>query len=124
MAQLTQELPREAWRSYFDDFSRRIGTVEATVEVEGRDIGAQIEAERVVLTGVSYDSADDVLVIGLDARGGEREDLERMIYHPQRILVEGAFAEEGMAIAVDDADEYRTIVTLVRPPSLPPGLAA
>ena len=121
MAQhLTQELPRETWQSYFDDFSRRIGTVEATIEVEGRDIGAQIEAEEVVLTGISYDSKDDVLVIGLDVPGGLPEEGERMISGPQRIFVEGVIAEEGMAIAVDDAEGHRTIVTLVRPPALPP----
>ncbi|MGZ6697211.1 MAG: DUF5335 family protein [Solirubrobacteraceae bacterium] len=123
MAKLTEEIPRDAWQSYFDDFSRRIRTVEATVEVDGRDLGAQIEAQRVVLTGVSYDSADDVLVIGLDAPGGKREELERIIDRPQRIFVEGGFAEKGMAIAVDDADGHRTIVTLARPPALPAGTA-
>jgi Family of unknown function (DUF5335) len=120
MAQTTQELPRDRWTSYFDDFSRRIGTVEVTVEVEAPDLGTQIEADRVLLTGVTYDHGDDVLVIGLDAPGGEREDAERVISHPQRIFVEGEFAEEGMAIAVEDAEGQRTIVTLARPPALPP----
>jgi hypothetical protein len=120
MAELTQEVPRDTWHSYFDDFSRRIGTVEATVEVEGEDIGAQVTAEHVVLTGVTYDSGDDILVIGLDAPGGEPEDAQRVVDHPQRIFVEGVAPEEGMAIAVDDAERHRTIVTLSRPPALPP----
>jgi hypothetical protein len=121
MTQVTKEVPQNAWQSYFDDFSRRISTVEATIEVDGRDLGAQIAAQDVVLTGVTYDRADDVLVIGLDAPGGEPEELQRIIDHPQRIFVEGGFAEQGMAIAVDDADGHRTIITLVRPPALTPG---
>src|SRR4051794_34819492 len=83
MATSTQELPRETWRPYFDQLSKVLGTVEATVEVIGPDIGAQIEAERLVLTGITYDDRDDVLVIGLDAPGEPEEDLERMVDHPR-----------------------------------------
>jgi hypothetical protein len=120
MAQITQEIPRDAWRSYFDDLSRGLGTVEATLEVDGPEIGAQIEAEHLALSGVTYDGGDDIFVIGLDAPGGDPEELERVIDHPQRIFVEGQFPEEGMAIAIEDAEGNRTIVTLDRPPELPP----
>ena len=40
----TTEIPREAWRSYFEELTTVLGTVEATVEVVGRDIGDQFEA--------------------------------------------------------------------------------
>src|SRR3954471_1424885 len=46
MATTTLEIPRELRRSYFDELTDALGTVEATVEVVGRDVGAQIEAER------------------------------------------------------------------------------
>jgi hypothetical protein len=116
----TQEVPRDTWRSYFDDLSRRLGTVEATLEVDGADVGAQIEADHLLLSGVTYDSGDDIFVIGLDAPGGDPEELERVIDHPQRVFVEGEFPEEGMAIAIEDAEGDRTIVTLERPAELPP----
>jgi len=35
MATTTHELPRETWRTYFDELSEHLGTVEATVEVAG-----------------------------------------------------------------------------------------
>jgi hypothetical protein len=37
----TLQIPREAWRSYFDELTDVLGTVEATVEVVGRDVGAR-----------------------------------------------------------------------------------
>jgi len=40
-----------------------------------------------VLTGITFDHKDDVLVIGLDAPGGDPEEYEHLIEHPQRILV-------------------------------------
>ena len=120
MAQITQEIPRDAWRSYFDDLSRTLGTVEATLEVDGPLIGAQTEAEHLALTGVTYDAGDDIFVIGLEAPGGGPEELQRIIDHPRRIFVEGAFPDEGMVIAIEDAEGSRTILTLERPPQLPP----
>ena len=120
MATTTQELPRETWRPYFDDLSRTLGTVGATVEVVGRDLGAQIEAERLVLTGISYDDRDDVLVIGLDAPGKPEEDLERMVDRPRRIMVATSETPpEEMTIDVEDAEGHQTIVRVERPPALP-----
>jgi hypothetical protein len=114
----TQEIPREVWRPYFDELSRTLGTVEATVEVAGNDLGAQIEAERLVLTGLTYDDKDDVFVIGLDAPGGDPEELEHLVESPEHVYVA---ATEGAEMAIDIEDgEHKTIIRLERPPALPP----
>lgn len=116
----TQELPRETWRPYFDELSRALGTVKATVEIVGRDLGAQIEAERLILTGITYDDRDDVLVIGLDAPGKPAEDLEHLVDHPQRIMVATSpTPPEEMTIDVQGEDGYQTIVHVERPAALP-----
>jgi hypothetical protein len=120
MSHTTREIPREAWRPYFDEFSKQIGTVEATVEVVGADIGAQVEADHLVLTGITYDDRDDVVVIGLDAPGDPPEDLERMVEHPERIMVAtGDLPPLEMTIDIQDAERQQTIIRLERPPALP-----
>jgi hypothetical protein len=121
MPTTTQEIARETWRQYFDELSKTLGTVVATVEIIGSDIGAQVEADRLVLTGITYDDRDDVLVVGLDAPGGPPEDLERMIDRPQKILVAtGDPPPAEMTIDVQDAEGRQTIIRLERPPALPP----
>jgi hypothetical protein len=121
MPTTTQEIARQTWRQYFDELSRTLGTVIATVEIVGSDIGAQFEADRLVLTGITYDDRDDVLVVGLDAPGGPPEDLERMIDRPQKILVAtGDPPPAEMTIDVQDAAGHQTIIRLERPPALPP----
>ncbi len=65
----TNELARDRWRTYFDDLSRGLATMQATVEIDGPDLGAQVQAEGLVLSGISYDDRDDVLVIGLSPEG-------------------------------------------------------
>ncbi len=111
MALETRELPHEQWRKYFDDFSRDLDGLAATVEVAGRDIGAQTEANRLLLTGITYDDGDDIVVIGLDAQGGLVEELEHIVYQPKKIYVA---SEEGgtTTLDIEDAEGHQTLVRL------------
>jgi hypothetical protein len=56
MATTTQDIPREAWCSYLDELTSVFGTVEATVQVVGRDVGDQTEAERQTLADIATTS--------------------------------------------------------------------
>lgn len=110
MATSTREIPREQWREYFDDFSRDLHDRLATVEVAGQEIGAQVEAARPLLTGITYDNHDDIVVIGLDAQGGTEEDLEHIVYNPQKIYV--AEADGETVFDIEDAGQVKTLVRL------------
>lgn len=111
MATETRELSRDEWKGFFDDFSRNLADLTATVEVEGADVGAQTEAERLHLTGITYDDGDDIVVIGLDAPGGLKEEAERVIYDPRTIYLA---TEDGGAATFDieDAEGHKTLVRL------------
>jgi hypothetical protein len=116
----TEEIPRDAWRPYFDQLSKRLPTMEATVEVSGQDLGTQPLADHLLLTGLTYDNKDDVFIIGLDAPGGPPEDMEHLVEHPQRIFVAtGLDTRTELAIDIEDDQDHRTIVRLERPPELP-----
>jgi hypothetical protein len=104
----TNELPRDGWRVYFDNLSRGLGTMQATVEIEGPDLGAQVQAE----------GLDDVLVIGLSP-GGAAESLEHLVSSPQRIRVESTNDLLPSTIEVEDAEGERTLVHLQAAPALP-----
>ncbi|HEY1776814.1 MAG TPA: DUF5335 family protein [Solirubrobacteraceae bacterium] len=119
MASDMQELPSEGWRTYFDRLSRELGAVDATVEVEGSDLGAQVEAERLVLTGISYDDRDDVLAISLAEPGDLRDGIEHMVQQPRRIAVDGTEAALPTTIEAEDADGQITRVELHAVPELP-----
>ena len=117
MTTTTHELARDAWSPYFDELSRHLGTVEATVEVAGRDLGAQVAAERLVLRGITYDHKDDVLVIALD-RGGTDGHFEHLVERPQRIYVATGEGTE-VTVDVEDGEGHQTLVRLERPKALP-----
>jgi hypothetical protein len=112
MAPATREIPREEWHQFFEDFSRELPELVAAVEVIGKDVGAQIEAERPRLTGITYDHKDDILVVGLDAPGGTPEDLERVVYQPQKILA--AEGDGELTFDIEDSEQIKTLVRLER----------
>jgi Family of unknown function (DUF5335) len=117
----TQQIPRETWQEYFDRLSTVIGTVEATVEITGPDVGDQfISEDPLVVTGMTYDEKDDVLVIGLDVPGGHVEELEHFVYRPQAILAAGPQdLETELVLDIQDDENHQTIVRIQPVPALP-----
>ena len=119
MSAETTEIARESWSRYFEDLSRELGAYQATVEVDGLDIGAQIEeGENLMLAGMSYDDRDDIVVIGL-APIGAKESVEHFVSGPQRIYVESADGVLPSVIDIEDAESHKTLVRLQPAPALP-----
>jgi len=119
MADMTTDLARDVWRSYFDTVSRELETMQATVEIDASDLGAQVQAEGLVLTGISYDDRDDIVVIGLSS-GGPDEVLEHVVSGPKRIRVETAEGAIPSAVEIEDAEGQRTLLRVRRVPTLAP----
>ena len=120
MAVASREIPRETWGAYFDEYSKTLVTSEVTLEVAGADIGDQIAAERLVLTGITYDDEDDVLVVGLNAPGGDAEEYEHIIQSPQQIQV--ATLDDGeTTFDVADAEQHQHLIHIRPVEPLPPG---
>ncbi|HEV7753446.1 MAG TPA: DUF5335 family protein [Baekduia sp.] len=116
----TQTLPRDTWTSYFDTLSKDLGTTIVTIEAVGRDIGDQLAADHLVLTGITYDHNDDIVVIGVDAPGGDPEEYEHVVADPQTIMVATGDPDgPPLVIDVEDAEGRHHIVSLELAPELP-----
>lgn len=116
----TLEIRREAWRGYFEELTDVLGTAEATVEVVGRDIGDQVEYERLILTDITYDDERDAIIVGLEAQGPPAERIEHRIEHPQRVLLAtGEPPPLEVVYDVEDGEQHQWLIRLERPPALP-----
>ena len=105
-------LPQSEWRGFFDRVSKALLGKRAEIEVASLDLGDQIIAEWVPVLGITYDSQDDLLDVGLDPGS-------HLIRHPKQILVD----EEptGLAsVAVVDEEGTRQVIRLREPLTLPP----
>ena len=120
MATATQEIPRNAWREYFEELTDVLGSVEATVEITGRDLGDQIADERQILTDITYDKRDDAIIVGLQAPGSTEERIEHVIEQPQHVLVAtGEPPPLEMSFDIEDGEHHQWLIHLERPPALP-----
>jgi hypothetical protein len=117
----TQTLPRDAWTTYFDTLSKDLGTTIVTIEAVGQDIGDQLAADHLVLTGITYDHKDDILVIGVDAPGGDPEEYQHTVADPQTIMVATGDPDgPPLVIDVEDGEGRHHITSLELAPELPP----
>lgn len=100
----TRKLERAAWQAYFDRVSKHLTASETEIRVTGADLGAQVEAEHMLLTGFSYDPGTRSFEVSGD-------DLAHRVDDPEEIYVE----EEGTSlrsIQVTDRDGHKQIIRL------------
>ncbi len=77
----TFSLEKERWHDYFDNFSRIMEPVPATLEIASETIGDQKAAENKTLNGITYDPKDDVLELQLG------DEVDHLIHGPQEIHI-------------------------------------
>jgi Family of unknown function (DUF5335) len=122
----TLEIPRDTWRSYFDELTKVLGTERATVEVVGRDLGDQLVDEHQLLTDMTYDPRSDAIIVALDVPDpdGDSDGTAHVVHtidHPQRVLVAaGEPPPLEMTYDIQDGDGHQWLIRLERPPALPP----
>ncbi len=101
----TFSLEKARWQSYFDNFSRVMEPVPATLEIVSEEIGDQVEAEKKTLQGITYDPKDDILELQLG------DEVDHLIHGPKEIYVtEG---DDGFSsLEAVDKDGVKHILTL------------
>ena len=107
----TREIPREEWNAFFEMFSKQHEGWLATVEVLGRDIGAQEEAHELPLVGLTADlkggAADAVSIIV----GKAAEDhITHNVTQPVHVRLEQTESGADEALEIDAADDTKTLV--------------
>jgi hypothetical protein len=101
----TRKLDRDEWRSYFDGVSKRLGATRVNLIVIGLELGAQTEAQRVPLEGLTYDDDDDALDILL-------EGFEHRIGAPRQIHVQEDASGRLVSFRVEDGEGHEQILQL------------
>ncbi len=111
----TRKIEKSHLKDYLDHFSSIMPDEQAEIEVAGLDLGDQIEAEWVTMSGISYDPKDDVVVV--DINNGE---LQHMIRKP--VDFEVTEDENGVhAFEIRCGEGHLHIVRLKTPQPAPQG---
>ena len=106
-----RQLERDRWEEYFDRVSRLLRGMRVEVEVQGLDLGDQVEAEWLPLHGLVYDPRDDRIEVAM-------ENVDHLIPHPEAVYVDEHGAELH-SLEIVDRGGHRQIVRLRAPLALP-----
>jgi Family of unknown function (DUF5335) len=107
-----REIPREEWVEFLDSFSRQHEGWLVTVEVLGEEIGAQVEAEEMMLEGVTADLkgvGEDVISIILG--NGSQERITHNITQPTHVRIEQTEGGADMALQIESGDRVTTLLS-------------
>jgi hypothetical protein len=105
---MVKVLPKDQWKSFFDQLSKNLGSKEAEIEVIGQEIGDQLEAKKQLLVGLSYDPKDDEFVI----------TLEHIIQQPKEIAIDEDV--DGLKVVeVVEGDGTKHLLKMIEPLALP-----
>lgn len=120
MAHEREELPRPAWRDALELLTKEHEGNDVTIEILSRDLGDQVETQRLPLNYIEYDHKDDALIVGV---GGHTTRfpvlLRHIIAHPQAILMHPVVPDDDPAVEVVGADGVTTLITMRPRPALP-----
>jgi hypothetical protein len=108
-----REIPREEWTGFMDSFSRQHEGWLVTVEVMGREIGAQVEAEGKPLEGITAELKDggDAL-ISITVGMTPEEHVTHNITGPTHVRIEQSENGADMALQIESSDGEATLVRL------------
>jgi hypothetical protein len=105
----TTEIPREAWKAFFSRFSNDHETQFVAVEIMGRDVGAQVEGQSLLLGGISPGDPDgESLVLSFDSVNGEH--LTHLVNKPAHVWIQRAADDTDAALEIESTDGTRTLV--------------
>ena len=106
-----QEIPREQWMKFFDDFSKRHQAWIVNWEVLGSDLGDQEKTARLPLVGISADVKGSRPRIDIMVGGRLDAHVTQIIDAPKRVWFKESDIPGHEAISIETADGRMTVVT-------------
>ncbi len=114
----TQEIPNEQWGPFLDNITRRHEGEPVSIEVQGKDLGAQEQASGVRLIGITFDPKDSIGdEIEVMVRNDVNAHLMHAITHPAHVRIARTDDGADAALQVESRDGPTTLVRFDMPPS-------
>jgi len=102
----TAQIDSKDWQEKFNQISKKLDNRNINIEVNGLDIGHQVEATSVHLKGLTYDPRDNIIGIASD-------NFEHAISSPKKIFFTSADGnvESIESIEITDSKDRKQIIT-------------
>ena len=112
----TKEIPKNEWRKFLDNFSRKHEGWSVTLEIFGTDLGAQVQERELALVGV-VDEWDEIHGNRIVIMFGQKPDdhITHSIGHPTHVSLEQTDGGADIALAIKSADGVIALLRFLSP---------
>ena len=114
---MTNEIPKQEWKGFFDEISRNRLAWQSRVEVLKEDIGAQVLAENLPLMGVMFEEKADgkgAIEIMLGGEPGAPHQTHT-IFDPTKAAFLENDRSAGGILEIEDASGTKTLLEISPP---------
>ena len=112
---MTLNIPRDEWRNFFNDLTKRRFEWKTSLEVINEEIGNQMLNEGLPLEGVTAETKDDQIVIEiLLGRDPERHQTHN-IFNPAQVAFLPNKADAGGILEIEEKDGTKTLIRILEP---------
>ena len=111
----TNEIPKNEWPKFFDNFSSKHQGWSVTLEIFGPELGAQVQERELALVGIVDEIHGNRIVIMF----GERPDdhMTHSIGHATEVSLEQTDGGADVALAIKSADGVMALLRFLSPMS-------
>jgi len=109
----TNEIPKNEWPKFFDNFSSKHQGWSVTLEIFGPELGAQVQERELALVGIVDEIHGNRIVIMF----GERPDdhMTHSIGHATEVSLEQTDGGADVALAIKSADGVMALLRFLSP---------
>ena len=112
---MTNEIPKQDWKQFFDDLSREKLDWQTKIEVMNNETGAQILTEGLPLGGLTYEDAEGQERIEIMVGSGTENHQTHNILEPEKVYFRRADDCQVGTVEIEDAGGTKTLVHIIQP---------
>ncbi len=112
---MTHEVPKQEWKDFFDDLSKRRFEWETKVEVIKESIGDQILAQGLSLNGITAEDRDDETVVEIIVGHDTGHHQTHNIINPTKVRYLADEDKPSGSVEIEEMDGTKTLVYIIQP---------
>ena len=112
---MTNEIPKQEWKQFFDELSREKLDWQTKIEVMNDETGAQILTEGLPLGGLTFEDEDGQETIEVIVGSGTENHQTHNILEPQKVYFRRADDRQVGTVEIEDAGGTKTLVHIIQP---------
>ncbi len=110
---MTNEIPKQEWKQFFDDLSREKLDWQTKIEVMNDEMGAQILTEGLPLGGLTFETKDGRETIEVMVGSGTENHQTHNILEPAKVYFRQTDDKSVGTIEIEDAGDTKTLIHII-----------